>query len=163
MKKHNRPIEFKAEDEQDYVNVINIADGYIVPSLKLHPESAAFLFFIDGCAKNLLLYIIIHELNIISNKYRFNEHVKDNFSSYCKEIFGNAYTDTTIMQAHRDLVKRRITLNVSRGQYFLNPLVAGGKSESDRRINIREYSKLLISKKMDTLNELYPIYNRELK
>lgn len=155
-----RPINSSASDAEGFTNVYSASDRIITPELNLHPESVAFLFHIDGCAKNLLFFLIVNELNNLNGHYSFNANVVAQFSKYSEELFGIKYTDSTIQQAHRKLEQKNVTTNVSKGKYFLNPLIAGGKNEAARRELLSDYSRLLASKtQKDEFMDLYPIYN----
>jgi hypothetical protein len=130
----------------------------------IHPEAVAFLFNLDGCSKNLLFYLILNQVNITTCKYCFNQHVIDEFREHASTVFYTEYKNETIKKAHRSLVERNLTSNVSRGIYFINPFITGGKSEADRRILLTEYSKHLIKKKgADPVKDIYPIYFKKGK
>lgn len=156
-KKYSRKIGTQVKSSS-YTKVINADDRYLIPNLKIHPEFAAFLFHIEGCSKNLLFFIIMQLLDDNMNKYLFNSLTVDQYQEYCNDIFGTKYKPNTITQAHRTLVEKCITLNVSKGNYFLNPLLAGSKSETNRRFLIEEYSELLGTKEKDAFNDIYPAY-----
>lgn len=158
-KRYQRPINSSPSDAAGFTKVNSATDSIIAPELNLHPESVAFLFHIDGCAKNLLFYLIIHELNTLNGHYSFNVKIVAQFSKYSEELFGMKYTDSTIQQAHRKLEQKNVTTNISKGKYFLNPLIAGGKNEAARRELLSAYSRLLESKpQKDEYADLYPIY-----
>ena len=59
------------------------------------------------------------------------------------------------------MVDRKITFNVKRWEYFLNPLIAGGKNESNRRDLTKKYSTLLKEKKKNAFLDLYPVYSKK--
>lgn len=159
-KRYLRPIYSCPSDAAGFTMVNRVSDSIITPELNLHPESVAFLFHVDGCAKNLMLYLIIHELNNLNGHYSFNAKVVAQFSKYSEELFGMNYTDSTIQQAHRKVEQKNVTANIAKGKYFLNPLIAGGKNEAARRELLSSYSKLLVSKpQKDEFMDLYPIYN----
>lgn len=158
-KKYLRPVGKTAPDDTGYVDLISVEDGYLGPALKLHPEAAAFLFFINGCAKNLLFFILMQRVKEETGLYYFNPMVIDIFKKYAEQLFQTKYTTSTIKQAHRDLVDRKITCNVKRWEYFLNPLIAGSKNESNRRDLIKKYSNLLKEKRKNAFLDLYPVYS----
>jgi hypothetical protein len=159
INKYKRVLHPLPADSNGFIDLLYVDDRYITPTLKLHPEFAAFIFHIDACAKNLLFYIIMYELNHETGHYSFNVQVRDHFNKYCEELFGTSYKDTTINQAHRSLEEHNITCNVKRGTYFLNPLVAGGKTETLRRNLLNSYTNLLQNKdQKNSFEDIYPIY-----
>jgi hypothetical protein len=137
-----------------------VKEVFLEPSIKIHPEAFAFLFFSGGCSKNLLLFILIQKHDSRTGFYSFNASVVDEFQEFCKNHFGEKYTESTVKQAHRDLVSSNITLNIKTGSYFLNPLLSGGINTSGRRKLINEYTKLLLKKRKDPAFDIYPTYNK---
>lgn len=130
------------------------------PSIKIHPEGFAFLFCVGGCSKNLLLFILLHKHDIQTGLYKFNTSVVDEFQNFSLKYFSENYTDSTIKQAHRDLVTSNITLNVKRGTYFLNPLLSGGKNSSGRRNLVNEYTRILVTHRKQFDKDFYPLYKK---
>lgn len=157
---YSRPIGENPPDANGIIMPNNFNDKLLIPELNLHPEAVAFLFYVDGCAKNLLFYLILFELDNLSGRYSFNAQVVNDYKNYVEQFFDKQYSDSTIKQEHRKLESLNITVNVSYGKYFLNPLISGGKNESSRRNLLCEYSKVLLSKsKKDVFEDLYPYYN----
>jgi hypothetical protein len=142
-------------------------DGIKVPIAKqelllenkiyLHPESAAFLFHIEGCPRKLLMYIIYFELDVSFCIFKFNAQTIQSFKSYCN-LFGGGYETSVIKKAIRELVDRNLVCNVSRGKYMVNPLLIGGKTRDGRRELIYQYDDLGLRKKKDAVLQLYPVY-----
>lgn len=161
INKYKRVLHQLPADSNGFIDLKCVDDRYITLTLKLHPEFAAFIFHIEGCAKNLLFYIVMYNLDHDTGHYSFNVQVRDHFNKYCQELFGTIYKGTTIDQAHRSLEENNITCNLKKGTYFLNPLVAGGKTETVRRCLINDYTKLLQSKvQKDAFKDLYPKYSK---
>ena len=163
LKKIKRPVKYKKRSDS-FIDIINLDDRMLCSNNSLiHPEAVAFLFNLDGCSKNLLFYLILNQVNITTCKYCFNQHVIDEFREHASTVFYTEYKSETIKKAHRSLVERNLTSNVSRGIYFINPLITGGRSETDRRILLTEYSKHLINKKgADPIEDIYPVYHKSL-
>ena len=161
INKYKRPLRSLPPDSNGFIDLFYVDDRYITPTLKLHPEFAAFIFHIEGCAKNLLLYLIMYKLDHETGYYSFDIQVRDHFNKYCQELFGTTFKDTTINQAHRLLEEYNVTCNLRRGIYFLNPLVAGGKTETMRRDLIKRYTELLHKKNQkDAFADIYPRYKK---
>ena len=159
INKNKRVLHPLPADSSGFIDLFYVDDRFITPTLKLHPEFAAFIFHIDGCAKNLLFYIVMYNLDHETGHYSFNVQVRDHFNKYSQELFGTSYKDTTINQAHRSLEEHNITCNLKKGTYFLNPLVAGGKTETTRRSLINLYTELLQSKdQKNSFTDIYPVY-----
>jgi hypothetical protein len=157
LHKYLRPLRIEKVDE-DFINIVNVDDRLVTPTIKLHPESVAFMFHLNGCAKNLALYIVMLELNHNTGEYHFNALVKEKFKLYAEGFFGEKYKTETISQAHRDLVNANLVLNISTHLYIVNPLFAGGGSDTGRRILTKKYTELLKAKSKDALTGIYPKY-----
>jgi hypothetical protein len=161
INKYKRPLRPLPADSNGFIDLFYVDDRYITPTLKLHPEFAAFIFHIEGCAKNLLFYLIMYKLDHETGYYSFDIQVRDHFNKYCQELFETTFKDTTINQAHRLLEEYNVTCNLRRGIYFLNPLVAGGKTETMRRGLIKRYTELLHKKNQkDAFADIYPRYKK---
>ena len=105
-----------------------------------------------------MFYLLLREFNYKTGEYSFNRLTIAQFIDYCDQVYGDKYSVSTVKQAHQELVEKNITLNISRGSYFLNPLIAGGKGrrEYSRRMLLRAYSLLLIKKNRNPETDLYP-------
>lgn len=139
-------------------SLVTSSEVLLDPPIKLHTESVSFLFHVNGCPKNLLLYIVARKLDVYTGRYAFNNLTIQEFISYSLNFFGTTYTVNTVKQAHRELVNYNICLNVRHGEYFLNPRLAGGKGVDGRRALEKEYTKLLEGKGLDHLVSIYPVY-----
>ncbi|MBL7690605.1 MAG: hypothetical protein JNM41_03355 [Flavipsychrobacter sp.] len=135
------------------------SDRLLQKPISLHPEAAAFLFHIDGCARKLLTYIIFFEVDIESCLFAFNAKVIYNFNEYCN-MFGSAYSDKVIRKAIGQLSRRNVAISTARGTYMLNPLLYGGISPGTRKELITKYGSYLLKKKKDVAECSYPIYTR---
>lgn len=141
------------------INSLMTSDEILLdPPLKLHAEAVSFLFHINGCPKNLLLFIVARKLNTHTGRYSLNNLTIQEFISYAKDFFGTTYTTNTVKQAHRELIDYNVCLNEKQGEYFLNPRLAGGKGVDGRRALEKEYTELLKNKGLDHLVGLYPVY-----
>jgi hypothetical protein len=141
------------------INSLLTSDEILLdPPMKLHTEAVPFLFHINGCPKNLLLYIVAKRLDVYRGRYAFNNLTIQEFIFYAKDFFGTTYTTNTVKQAHRELIDYNVCLNVKQGEYFLNPRLAGGKGVDGRRALEKEYTELLKNKGLDHLVGLYPVY-----
>ncbi len=166
IKTHRRPVRNKkikanpaVAEDIDYIKVVCVDDKFVTPNLRLNPEAVAFLFHIDGCAKNLALFILLKELDYNSGQYKFNQHIVDDFIEYSNQLFYTKYKVDTVKKAHRTLVEQNLTTNISRGIYLINPLFVGGKNETGRRILISDYNKHLRTKKSaDVVQDIYPLF-----
>jgi hypothetical protein len=157
MHKYLRPLRIEKVDDE-FTNIVNADDRLITPTIKLHPESVAFLFHLNGCAKNLAFYIVMLELNHNTGEYYFNALIKERFKAYAESLFGEKYKPDTINQAHRDLVNSNLVLNISTHLYLVNPLFAGGGSDAGRILLTKKYTELLKLKSKDALTGIYPKY-----
>lgn len=135
-------------------------ESFLRPSIKIQPEALSFLFFLGGCSKNLLLYILVQIHDEKTGYYSFNISIINDFINFCSKHFEVSYSADTVKQEHRKLVKSNATMNVKVGTYFLNPLIVGGSNEAERRSLIREYTDLLRRKKKDPVAGIYPTYEK---
>ena len=135
-------------------------ESFLRPSIKIQPEALSFLFFLGGCSKNLLLYILVQIHDEKTGYYSFNISIINDFINFCSKHFEVSYSADTVKQEHRKLVKSNATMNVKVGTYFLNPLIVGGSNEAKRRSLIREYTDLLRRKKKDPVAGIYPTYEK---
>ena len=124
----------------------------------MHPESFAFLFHIDGCAKNLLLYLVYFKVDVHENTYPWNIHLQDQFIEYSELQHKKKYTRNTVKQAHELLKQFNITLSIKKGKCFLNPYLASCTNKDKRRSLINEYTIHLMEKGKDAYNLVYPKY-----
>lgn len=161
LHKYLRPLRTVKIDEE-FTDIVNVDDRLVTPTIKLHPESVAFLFHLNGCSKNLAFYILMYELNHNTGEYHFNALVKEKFKTYAECLFGEKYKIDTINQAHRDLVKANLVLNISTHLYIVNPLFAGGGSDAGRMLLTKKYTELLKLKSKDALTGIYPKYFKNL-
>lgn len=162
MNKYLRPLRIEKVDDE-FSNIVHVDDRFVTPTLKLHPESAAFLFHLNGCSKNLAFYILMCELNHITGEYFYNIQIKEKFKEYAESFFGEQYTISTIDQAHRDLVNANLVLNVSTHLYMMNPYFAGGGNDAGRKIIAKRYTEILKQKSKDPILGIYPKYFKETK
>lgn len=128
---------------------------------KLTPDGIAFLLTVEGCAKNLLLFILSQKVVLKDGDkdkglFLYNQQTRDHFNEFCS-LFGLSYTKGTIDQAKKDLVNKNIILNESTGRYYLNPLMFAG-NEAEKRIVINRYCTQLLKKGKDPVFDFYPRY-----
>jgi hypothetical protein len=143
------------------INSLVTSDEILLdPPLKLHAEAISFLFHINGCPKNLLLFIVARKLDPHTGRYSLNNLTIQEFISYAKNFFCTTYTVNTVRQAHRELINSNVCINVKQGEYFLNPKLAGGKGIDGRRVLEKEYTELLKNKNLNHLESLYAVYSK---
>lgn len=160
--KFNRIVGVTNESNYEYINTINISEEYTTPIIKLNNEAIPFLFHLNGCAKNLLLFIITCILDGDTGCYRANAYVFKIFIEYAHDIFGEVYKLDTVKQCHRELVEKNITCNVSTGIYNINPLIVSMGNDAKKRQMFKDYTELLIRKKKDPVMNFYPILKNKL-
>jgi hypothetical protein len=125
-------------------------------AIQLFPESAEYLFPIEGIAKKLFFFLLVHYVHPRTNVFLFNVQVASDFNAYNALLGGKKISDSNLSQGLRKLVKGNIIQNIERGKYMLNPVIAGGMSVNGRRTLIQEYSQLLIMKRKDPIMDFYP-------
>ena len=126
-----------------------------------YPESLEYIFEVEGIAKKLLMFIAFHLLNPRKNTFLFNPQTLAAFNNYSAITTNKTYKSSTVQQLLRkELVERNIVVNVSTGQYMLNPMIGGCNTFAIRRTLIAEYSDLLIKKGKNTFADFYPKYSK---
>jgi hypothetical protein len=141
-------------------NNISYSTYYVLESrISLHPEAIVYFYSLEGCAKNLLLYIIGRELNVDTAEFLLNKQVRDRFSDYCLIVSGKKYGSESLKKAVKTLVNRNCIMSHSRGAYSLNPVLAGGNGEDQRRHLIKIYASKLKQKGKAISVSLLPKYD----
>jgi hypothetical protein len=161
--KFNRVIGLKDEKHIDGLKItstINVSEEYLTPVIKLNNEALPFLFHINGCAKNLLFFVITHLLNGETGDYKVNTYIFKLFMEYANDFFGEKYKPDTIKQCHRELVEKNISCNVSTGIYKINPLIVSLGGDTRKRQLFSDYTELLKSKGKDPVKDFYPKFKK---
>jgi hypothetical protein len=161
--KFNRIIGTVNETEKDgstFTSTVNVSEEYLTPVLKFNNEAIPFLFHVNGCAKNLLLFIAVYLLDGEAGTYKVNEHIYKLFMEYAFDFFGESYKLDTIKQCHRELVEKNMVCNVSNGVYKINPLIISIGGDTKKRQLFHEYTELLISKGKNPVEDFYPRFKK---
>ena len=161
--KFNRVIGTVNEIEKDgstFTNTVNVSEDYFTPVIKLNNEAIPFLFHINGCAKNLLLFIVVHLLDVETGSYKANAYAFKIFTEYALEVFGESNKADTVKQCHRELVEKNMVCNVSNGTYKINPLIVSLGGDSKKRQLFQEYTELLLSKGKNPVEDFYPRFKK---
>jgi hypothetical protein len=145
--------------EEGILLLMKYEDQFLEPKVSLHPEFIAYTFHLEGVPRKLLMYIIFYELNTSNCRFILNAQMIYRFHEFCAMFGGKRHPDQVVKQAQKRLVKMNIMTSVERGEYMLNPLIAGGSTESRRRELINQYSMHLIEKGKDTSSDFYPVYD----
>ena len=153
-----RPVNYIKDPQSGVVYPCSVRDKFLIINYRMHPEALPFLFHIDGCAKNLLLYLIFFKVDLYTNAYAWNAHIQDHFIEYAENHHKKRYTQNTVKQAHELLKKYKITLTIKKGNCFLNPYLASCTNKDKRRSLINQYTKVLLDKGKDAYNLAYPKY-----
>ena len=126
----------------------------------IYPEFMEYCYFLDGCARKLLYYVIFHHMQTTC-EFVFNDQVIEEFACYdAIMIRGNkSHTHGVIRSAIRKLVDHNIVTNIKREKYMVNPMIAGGTSALDRRRLIGVYANILVAKGKDGITDFFPRYN----
>lgn len=161
--KFNRVIGTVNEIEKDgstFTNTVNVSEDYFTPVIKLNNEAIPFLFHINGCAKNLLLFIVVHLLDGETGSYKANAYTFKIFTEYALEVFGESYKADTVKQCHRELVEKNMVCNFSNGTYKINPLIVSLGGDTKKRQLFKDYTELLVSKGKDPVKDFYPLFKK---
>jgi hypothetical protein len=159
----NRVIGTHRETEQDgtiIISTINVSEEYLTPIVKFNNEAIPFLFHINGCAKNFLLFIAVYLLDVETGNYKVNAHIYKLFMEYAFDVFGETYKLDTIKQCHRELVEKNMICNVETGIYKINPLIISMGGDTKKRQLFHDYTELLISKGKDPVEDFYPLFKK---
>lgn len=161
--KFNRVIGTVNETEKDgstFTNTVNVSEEYFTPVIKLNNEAIPFFFHTNGCAKNLLLFILVYLLDGETGSYKANAYTFKIFTEYALEVFGESYKTDTVKQCHRELAEKNMVCSVSNGTYKINPLIVSLGGDTKKRQLFKEYTELLISKGKDPVNDFYPRFKK---
>jgi hypothetical protein len=136
-----------------------ISSNYI----KMTPEGFAFLFTLEGCAKNLLLFLISMKVQRVRNaehpnQFLLNKQVTNQFNDFCIAILGEPYKIGTIDKAITELKNKNAIITESKCLYYLNPLILAGTSDVEKNKAFFKYSILLLKKEKDSILDFYPKY-----
>lgn len=137
--------------------LLGLQDHTTRNKVSIHPEFVAYAFHLYGLSRKMFLYIVFYELDNNTCRFVIDSEMMDRFVGFCA-LFGEEETSQTILQAVRSLVRKNTMIATDGNEYMLNPLIAGGGSESKRRKLIDIYCRLLESKGLDTSIHFYPRY-----
>ena len=131
--------------------------------VKMTPEGIAFLFTLEGCAKNLLLFLMLMKVQRMRgvkhvNQFPLNKLVIDQFNDFCIQVLGEPYKINTIDRAITELKHKNAIISQTKAVYYLNPLILSGASEIEKNSALHQYSSMLIKKGKDPVLDFYPKY-----
>lgn len=132
-------------------------------TIKMAPEGFVFLLSLEGCPKNLLLFLILMKVkrgrgeNPLIN-FPFNKQVRDQFNDFCELTLGERYREGTIDKAITELKLKNAIVTNARCLYYLNPLIIAGVTYKEKNSALYKYSVILLQKKKDTILDFYPKY-----
>jgi hypothetical protein len=159
LAKFDRVISYR---QSDNVTMPETAEEKVSKNgVVLYPELMEYIFHLEGLPKRLLLFIIYYYVDFTTNQFLFNHQVIKDFNRYSQVMSGKGHPDRVVKDSIRALVEMNIVLNMKKGVYMLNPMIAGGKSFDTRRVSIKEYSKLLVDKGKDPVIDFYPKYKSQ--
>jgi hypothetical protein len=132
--------------------------------VKMTPEGFAFLFTLEGCAKNLLLFLMLMKVQRVRgakdvNQFPLNKLVVDQFNDFCIQILGEPYKINTIERAITELKHKNAIISQTKGVYYLNPLILARASEIEKNSALHQYSSMLMMKGKDSILDFYPKYH----
>jgi hypothetical protein len=125
-------------------------------AITLYPESLAYLFTLEGCAKKLFLYLLFIHADRQTGEVRFNDSIIDEFTEFC-EIFGVVYKLDSIKQAIKELRDKNILLNIRKGMNLINPMITS-KSDALRNSAIKSYCFEIVKEGNDPYDDFFPTY-----
>lgn len=124
----------------------------------LFPEFVEYCYFLEGCPKKLLLFLVFHHVNHITCEFLYNAETVHDFNKYNSIMADgkSTYKPSAIKGALQTLVNSNLIGNLTRGKYMLNPMIMGGTGVSQRVSLINKYSQHLFKKKRTQLMVFYP-------
>ncbi|RPD51414.1 hypothetical protein [Paracnuella aquatica] len=151
----SRPVDTMRKDG---INLpVQQREYLLEPRLHVGPEFFAYTFHLEGLPRQLLAYLMVHEVDYNTGKFRFDDQVIHRFGEYC-ELFGKPCKEGVVRSGIRKLVEMNIVVNISRGRYMINPLLGVGTTEAVRREQIKAYTRQLVAKGKDPHDHFYPVY-----
>jgi hypothetical protein len=154
----NRAVEKKAAG--DGVEDLGFEDLRVLnKAFPIYPEALAYLFKVEGCTKQLFMYLLIFHVDRGTGEFKFNASIVKEFLDLCK-LFGESYKEDSVKQAMKNLRKMNVVLNLKRGLNMVNPMITGGNNEKARQSLIKEYGFQLLQEGKDVINDFYPRYKK---
>jgi hypothetical protein len=132
--------------------------------VKMTPEGFAFLFTLEGCAKNLLLFLVLMKVERVRgsmhpNQFPLNMQVIEQFNDFCIQILGVPYKKNTIDRAITELKHKNTIISQTKGVYYLNPIILAGLTDQEKNSALYQYSSMLMIKGKDPVLDFYPKYH----
>lgn len=150
----------KQIDKAGFVTPIRSSEKVSASGIPFFPELLNYLIELDGCPKNLFLYLVLYCMKPESNEFIWNQQVIDDFNKTMLSCSnGNiSYSPATIKRGIRTLVDMNLIINVKRKTYKINPLAICHNNQSRRATLINEYSNIIINNGKDCEADFYPTY-----
>lgn len=138
--------------------MFGIEDYTTQSKISIHPEFVAFAFHLYGLPRKLFLYILFFEVNNETCRFTAGIEMKNRFCQFCSLFGEGEKTEREIKQAIKSLVRKNTMISIDDEGYMLNPLIAGGSGEHQRRKLIDLYCQLLTKNGLDSTLNFYPKY-----
>lgn len=129
--------------------------------VQIFPEFMTFTFNLTGCPQRLLLFILFSEVDKKTMHFAWNKEVRERFTNFCSDISNEKpYDDRTVQEALYELKSKNLAVQVQRGKYFLNPLIAGPVGIQDREMLIKQYAHTLLRNSKDVQASMRPVLKK---
>ena len=118
-------------------------------------EGIVFFLHLEGCSKNLMLFIMQYKVMMSDYCFLFNQQVRDEFQDFCK-LTGIAHADGSVTQALKILRKKNVIINFVNRKYMVNPLLLIDTDLKRKSFNINKYCRYLLENGKDPVVDFYP-------
>lgn len=124
----------------------------------LFPEFVEYCYFLEGCPKKLLLFLVFHHVDQNTCEFLYNAETVHNFKKYDSIMADgkSPYTASSIKGALRKLVDSNLISGLTQKKYMLNPMIMGGAGVFQRVSLINKYSLALLRKRKNTIDGFLP-------
>lgn len=144
------------------LSMLGLEQYTLQSGISIHPEFIAYSFHLYGLSRKLFLYIVFFEVDNDTCKFAIDQAMMRRFREFCLLFEERDENDKSIQQSLGSLIRKNIMTAHNNEKYMLNPLIAGGSTESKRRKLIDIYCKLLENKGLDASDHFYPRYHHTL-
>ena len=120
-------------------------------------EGILFISQLEGCSKNLLLFLIQYKMNKKTLHFPLNALVRKEFNEFCNIGGLRIYKKGSIDQSIKVLGHKNAMVNVGKREYMVNPLIIYC-ARIIRQELFKNYTAALLVKRKDPISDFYPRY-----
>lgn len=128
----------------------------------IYPEFIEYCYFLEGCSKKLLFFLIFHYAGSDSCAFLYNAQTVEDFHKYDSIMVNDhvsykRYSQNTIKKALAELVTMNIVTNIEHKKYMFNPMIIGVTKNTERKRELfSKYCRTLMKKGKNCVNDFLP-------